>query len=253
VGGRALTDADRNARDRAELSRGTCSVCGTAGEYRLEAGRLLRGTLACTTCGAILRHRQQADVLLELYGEGAGTIARLAKNRTFRRLDIYEPGLGGPFVKYLGALRGYRRSAFWPDVEPGDTRDGVRCEDLQVLTYASTSFDLVISSEIMEHVREPWRAFAEIRRVLRPGGRHVFTVPLVWPLPSTTIARVDTSGERDVHILEPQYHWSPTDPEGALVYTDFGMDLPELLRDLGFRTSVHHGYRNTITFVARRV
>jgi hypothetical protein len=101
-------------------------------------------------------------------------------------------------------------------------------------------------------VRDPLAGFAEVHRVLRPGGSHVFTVPLAWPLPGTSTKRVDTSTEEDVHLLPPRYHGSPHDPQGSLVYTDFGMDLPEVLRGVGFATVVHHGYRNAVTFVATR-
>jgi SAM-dependent methyltransferase len=95
-------------------------------------------------------------------------------------------------------------------------------------------------------------AFAEIFRVLRPGGYHIFTVPLRWPLPAATRPRVDSSGPEDVFLVPPVYHGSPTDRKGSLVYTDFGMDLPEQLRNLGFETATHHGHTCAITFVSRK-
>jgi SAM-dependent methyltransferase len=110
----------------------------------------------------------------------------------------------------------------------------------------------VITSDIFEHVRGPMPAFAEIFRVLRPGAYHIFTVPLRWPLPSITESRVDFSGSEDVFLAPPVYHGSPTDPNGSLVYTDFGMDLPEELRRIGFETVVHHGYEHAITFASRK-
>jgi hypothetical protein len=30
------------------------------------------------------------------------------------------------------------------------------------------------------------------------------------------------------------------------------MDLPEQLRELGFETFTHHGYKNAVTFVSRK-
>jgi SAM-dependent methyltransferase len=137
-------------------------------------------------------------------------------------------------------------------VLPGKERDGIRCEDLRDLTFQDDAFDLVISSDIFEHVRDPMRAFAEVFRVLRPGGFHIFSVPLRWPFPPRTKARVDWSGPEDVFLCPPTYHGSPTDPEGSLVYTDFGMDLPEELRGVGFVTQVHHGHRQAVTFVSRK-
>ena len=101
-------------------------------------------------------------------------------------------------------------------------------------------------------ISDPMPAFAELYRVLRQGGHHIFTVPVFWPLQPTTVARVDWSGPEDVFLMEPVYHGSPTDPRGSLVYSDFGMDLPEQLREIGFETRTHHGYRNAVTFVSRK-
>lgn len=41
------------------------------------------------------------------------------------------------------------------------------------------SLDLVVASEVIEHVIEPGRAIAEFHRVLRPGGHVLITVPNV--------------------------------------------------------------------------
>ena len=50
-------------------------------------------------------------------------------------------------------------------------------EDIQALSWDDGTFDLVLTSETLEHVPDPRLALRETRRVLRPGGRHVFTVP----------------------------------------------------------------------------
>jgi SAM-dependent methyltransferase len=222
------------------LNAGRCDVCGHTGEYeRWDAP--MREHHACRGCGALLRYRLQARAIAATYGRVDATLAELVVEPSFSELAIYEPGIIGPLRVLLSDLPGYVNSYYWPDLAPGEERDGVRCEDLRNLTFADHSFDLVISSDIFEHVRGPMEGFAEIFRVLRPGGHHIFTVPLRWPLPGTTQPRVDYSGPEDVFTLPPVYHGSPTDPKGSLVYTDFGMDLPEELRDLGFETVTHHG------------
>jgi SAM-dependent methyltransferase len=45
------------------------------------------------------------------------------------------------------------------------------------LPYADASFDLVWCSEVIEHLQDPARALAEMRRVTLPGGRLVLTTP----------------------------------------------------------------------------
>lgn len=49
--------------------------------------------------------------------------------------------------------------------------------DARHLPLASGQFDLVTAFEILEHIAEDDRAAAEIRRVLRPGGTALITVP----------------------------------------------------------------------------
>lgn len=56
----------------------------------------------------------------------------------------------------------------------------VRCEIERSLPFASGQFDLVLMSEIVEHVLALPAVLAEVRRVLRPGGAVVLTTPNLW-------------------------------------------------------------------------
>jgi SAM-dependent methyltransferase len=49
------------------------------------------------------------------------------------------------------------------------------------LPFADEAFDIVIASEVLEHIRRDERALTEICRVLRPGGIVALTVPRWWP------------------------------------------------------------------------
>lgn len=194
----------------------------------------------------------QARAIAWSQGLPGEPLASLCDRSSFRELAVYEPGISGPLRRHLRRLPNYSNSYLWPDVEPGHKRGRVRCEDLRELTFGDESFDLIVSSDIFEHVRGPMEAFDESCRVLRPGGQHVFTVPLRWPLPGRTKRLVDYSGPEDVFLAPPRFHGSPTDPKGSRVYTEFGMDLPESLRSIGFETAVLHGFKNAVTFISRR-
>ena len=45
------------------------------------------------------------------------------------------------------------------------------------LPFESETFDVVVAGELLEHLRDPDAVVAEARRVLRPGGRFVGSVP----------------------------------------------------------------------------
>ena len=53
---------------------------------------------------------------------------------------------------------------------------------LDAIPRADASYDAVVLTQVLEHVPDPWAVLAEIRRVLKPGGRLLLSVPLTAPL-----------------------------------------------------------------------
>jgi ubiquinone/menaquinone biosynthesis C-methylase UbiE len=61
---------------------------------------------------------------------------------------------------------------------PGNVVDWVELEpDWRVLPFRAETFDAVVASSILEYVDDPTVVLAECRRVLRPGGIVLCTVP----------------------------------------------------------------------------
>lgn len=113
--------------------------------------------------------------------------------------------------------------------------NGYRHEDIQNLSFPDGSFDLVVSLEVLEHVPFADRAFGELRRCLRDGGVALITTPFTDTNAHDEIrARLTENGEIE-HLMEPEYHGNPVDPEGgALCFRYFGWDMLERLRSAGF-------------------
>ncbi|MDX2224103.1 MAG: methyltransferase domain-containing protein [Rhodospirillaceae bacterium] len=47
--------------------------------------------------------------------------------------------------------------------------------DAMALTYPAASFDVAVACHLLQHLPDPAKALAEVRRVLKPGGRFVTT------------------------------------------------------------------------------
>ncbi len=100
-------------------------------------------------------------------GTSAGTNLRMLRDLGFQQvtgLDMSEDAIAFCAAKGLGS------------VERGDI-----CS----MPFAGESFDLVLATDIIEHVDDDGLALREIMRVLRPGGKVLLTVPafkLLWGL-----------------------------------------------------------------------
>ena len=219
------------------LGDDTCPVCGARPRFPGSRGTSWREQTSCTACGALNRTAALAEILLRPFREQRVVSLRAAR-RVFAKLHVHEFGFVGPVQASL-AGEDFTVSDFFPGVAPGETApNGVRCEDLQALTFADASFDLAISQDVMEHVPDMERAWREIYRVLRPGGRHVFTIPYSADRP-VTIRRAELVDGVVHHILPPEYHGDPIRQEGALAFWDYGADLSALLRQVGFVVTLH--------------
>ena len=98
--------------------------------------------------------------------------------------------------------------------------------DLTALPFPDNSFDAVIASEVLEHIPADEAAFAEIARVVRPGGRVALTVPRWWP-------------ERVCWALSTEYH----DVAGGHVRIYRGDEMADKMRAAGLTpTGSHHAH-----------
>lgn len=116
-------------------------------------------------------------------------------------LRVLDFGCGqGYLVKALGALgyemQGCDVQAYW-DGKQLSHASRLRVIPLQpyALPFGDNSFDLVVSTSVLEHVRNKEEVFREVRRVLKPGGYAVHQFPGKWYLPSEPHMKVPLANQ----------------------------------------------------------
>ncbi|AKL73941.1 methyltransferase family protein [Actinobacteria bacterium IMCC26256] len=164
------------------------------------------------------------DRILDM-GCGGGRHAFEAWRRgaTVVALDYSEPEL----KDVRGIIGGMIAAGEIPG-NPMEAAGGVCNGDALNLPFPDNSFDIVIASEVLEHLWADDRAIAELTRVLKPGGRMAVTVPNRFP-------------ERICWALDDKYHDTP----GGHVRIYRRADLEAKLRRTGL-TLEGHGFAHAL-------
>lgn len=222
-----------------EEVEGYCACCDAMTRFRVRVGGFygdrpnLREGLACARCGLSNRNRLICHALRERLREVPDAEAALLERLTplFVALQARHPALQGS--EYIGETQvsgqeytyhGYR----------------VRHESVTALSYADASLDLIGHCDVLEHVYDYRRALAEIRRVLRPGGQMICTVPFFMHRDAEAVlARPREDGSIEF-FGPPEYHGDGLRPEGILTFHHFGWNLLEDVRAAGF-SAAHIG------------
>jgi SAM-dependent methyltransferase len=209
-----------------ETTAAYCHVCGQNATFRSYEPLdfpCKRNSFFCDACGSCARNRHVAQTILDRFPTQPGSRSLVEFAQHFDGV-IWLTCTSGAIADRLRAVRRCVASEFIENVPSGQIVNGVRCEDIQAASFATGSVDLVVTEDVLEHVPFPEAAFAEIRRVLKPGGFHIGTIPVHWGR-ETSIARAVIEDGKLRHMLEPEYHGDPTRPEGILAFTDYGQDI----------------------------
>lgn len=111
--------------------------------------------------------------------------------------------------------------------------NSINNQDATNLTFADESFDMYLSFEVFEHIPNYIKAFSEACRILKPGGRLIFSVPFIEGYPNLKRAIIE-NGEIK-HLETPEYHGDPLSDEGCLCFTHFGLEMLDELKSIGFK------------------
>lgn len=194
----------------------------------------LREGLVCQVCGLNARSRLLLLAARELFPSGDQNIAVM---------EAFSPFAAAMQRRWPAAqLSEY----FGSDLTPGTltqrtgtqgNAEAARHEDLMRLSYDDASLDGVVHNDVLEHVSDVARALAEVRRVLRPGGTTLFTMPwFPWLQQTLVRGRLRADGTLK-EFLPAEYHGDGLRPEGIYTFYNFGADLGDLLAQAGFENA----------------
>ena len=202
-----------------------CYLCGNQTVFSIRDDAVLLREATCRYCGASIRNSDTARTIVwKVLKRKASLVESIQELRQYK---ILSTSSRGNIHEILKCSANYSFGEYFDDVQIGQNKNGVLCIDLRNIPFANDTFDLIISEDVLEHVQDVRTAFAEINRVLKMGGHHIFTVPVHEN--RKTLDRTP--------LPNKVYHGDPLRREGALVITDFGDDLGQILNDFGMKTT----------------
>src|ERR1700687_4198323 len=143
--------------------RGSNEVRRSKTEPRLRGADLVRPSLRAWV---YLDCRRRA----ELIAEQAANLPRQLHNL----LDV--GGRGKPYACFFTDSVAHHDVL---DIEPAPSVDVVG--DARHMPFSDASMDVVLITQVLEHIPEPIAVIGEIRRVLKPGGTLLLSVPSIFP------------------------------------------------------------------------
>lgn len=134
--------------------------------------------------------------------------------------DIYPSIIGS---EYLG-----------DEVPFGNTNyEGILNESICDLQFPDNTFDLALTFDVLEHVPDYKLAFNELYRILKKGGKLIWTVPFAQNSKKNIV--LAKKKENDIiHFTTPQYHGDPLSKNGILCFTIFGWEMLNQILNVGF-------------------
>lgn len=120
------------------------------------------------------------------------------------------------------------------DIDPKRNPDIVG--DAHMLPFADEEFNVILCTEVLEHLIDPPRAISEMRRVLKKGGTLILTTRFVYPLHDTPHDYWRFTRYGLQHLFK-DWHIAELLPEAKSFST-----IAVLLQRLSFQTRLHFNW-----------
>ena len=190
----------KNMRTRESLRE--CNICGWHGKnfyaFYNEMFKVKDETL-CPKCGSCIYQRALGKYLQE----------ECSRDYPYKVLEI-APHKSNPVGKYLTNID-------YISIDIVKHRAMIQM-DLRELTYADNTFDIIVCSAVLEHIKEDVLAMSEIYRVLKPKGVALIEIPMGYHKAPLGTHTVEFNGQ-------PFYEH----------YRSYGRDFGVKMTGLGFK------------------
>lgn len=229
-----------------------CPICNNVSYIRNLNKENLRESCICKGCSSTNRQRQMYFAFQQ----------HIKNLKSVKKIVIYNTESSGPVHNKIKDNKHYIFSEYFGEkYKSGQKIKNIRHEDLMNLSFDNDSIDIILSSDVFEHISEPYKAHKEIYRVLKKRGCHIFTVPFMQnDYLDQKRAKINKKGNL-VHLLPPIYHLDGIRPdEGALVFNLFSIEMLVKLREIGFNTEMYFLHKpeygiigpNQTVFIAKK-
>lgn len=232
-----LSDMYENTMEDMFYYHGFCEVCNSKQPFIVDfQGAQIEGEnrrvnwrerLVCPNCGCNSHERFLIDKILSQYSVGDKILLYERCSKVFKCVN-----------REIGDIIGFEYSG---EGYIG-TENGIQIEDICKLSFGDENFDMIVVNDTFVLAEDYKSALSEAYRVLKTGGKLIFTVPFDANSGYTQQIARKINGELRYSRGEWNYY-NPIAPNIIRpVYHIFGWDLLNTLLECGFKETVAKAY-----------
>jgi len=198
-----------------------CPICEFEGEAGPVGDTGARETMECPGCGGTSRHRAVMAAIERVIPHAKAQ----RRKGLMERIAVYQVG-EDILTSFLHDW------VKWLVVSELTERKGAVVADLEGLRFEDESFNVVICSDVLEHVRLYDLALSELARVLKPDGALILTAPLTAGPYHLSFCQIWDESDvlSDKWSPAVPIHADPLSKDGCRVFRYYA--VPQLVREL---------------------
>ena len=203
-------------------SKEVCRHCGKEVEFRSERGMTSHTEAYCSECSTQLRSSDLAACMLEEVLHKPKSCLK-DNEAYFKNKEILCCSMHSMVSAFMKSSNGFHylggKLPQWCDA----------LESVSSIPLSENSLDLILMENILDLVNDPIRVCRDLKRLLKPGGAILITVPIY----------------ENMKTMETKLYHHRLYRDGIMIRTQFGTDAAEYLSQSGIKFKIkqyHHWY-----------